>query len=134
MTNQIEIHHSISSSNQKKWDSLLNDETPFLKSKFLKLFEVFNPNSLLPFYISFDSNLIYGNLITIEGKKTANYFDQYKKFSFKRWLLKRANVKFFCFGNTHLSNLNSLCKTCIAFFTFFLFIKTEIFISEVEIT
>ena len=107
MTNQIEIHHSISSSNQKKWDSLLNDETPFLKSKFLKLFEVFNPNSLLPFYISFDSNLIYGNLITIEGKKTANYFDQDKKFSFKRWLLKRANVKFFCFGNTHLSNLAS---------------------------
>jgi hypothetical protein len=79
MSNKFEIHHSISSKNQKQWDKQITSENPFIKSSFLKLFEVFNTNSLLPFYITFDSNLIYGNLITIEGKKTANYFNHDKK-------------------------------------------------------
>jgi predicted N-acyltransferase len=30
-----------------------------------------------------------------------------KKVSLKRWLLKKVNVKIFCFGNTHLSNIAS---------------------------
>lgn len=107
MIDKFQIHHSISGKTLEKWDKIVSNKNWYLKSKLLKLFEVFNPKLLLPFYIIFNNNIIYGNLITIEGSKASNYFDHSNKFSLKRWFLQRLKIRIFCFGNTHLSNMPS---------------------------
>lgn len=107
MNDQFNIYHSISDLNEKTWNNFVSDHNPFLKTQFLKCFEKLNSDEVLPFYITSDKGVIYGHLITIDGKKAANYFDLGKKVSVKRWLLKKLKIKFFCFGNTHLSNVSS---------------------------
>ena len=107
MNDQFNIHHSISEFNEDSWNKYVSKLNPFLKTSFLKSFEKLNSKEVLPFYIKSNQVVVYGHLITIEGKKAANYFDLGKKFSVKRWLLKKLKIKFFCFGNTHLSNVSS---------------------------
>tara|TARA_B100001287_G_scaffold274684_1_gene280510 strand:- start:1830 stop:2939 length:1110 start_codon:yes stop_codon:yes gene_type:complete len=107
MKDDFEITFSMSEKFSYKWDNLLSDENPFIKSTFLKSFEIYDNESLTPYYIKFNESIIYGNLITIIGSKVANYVEQNKKFSLKRWLMRKVNVRVFCFGNTHMSNLPS---------------------------
>jgi hypothetical protein len=107
MNDQFKIYHSISELNEKTWNNFVSDDNPFLKTQFLKCFEKLNSDEVSPFYITSNNGVVYGNLITIDGKKAANYFDLGKKVSVKRWLLKQLKIKFFCFGNTHLSNVSS---------------------------
>jgi predicted N-acyltransferase len=107
MNDQFQIHHSISELNEKTWNNFVSNDNPFLKTQFLKCFEKLNSDEVSPFYITSNYGVVYGHLITIDGKKAANYFDLAKKVSVKRWLLKKLKIKFFCFGNTHLSNVSS---------------------------
>lgn len=107
MNDPFKIHHSISELNEILWDNFVSNENPFLKTSFLKYFEKLDSNDVLPFYINSSKGNIYGHLITIDGKKVANYFDLGKKYSVKRWLIKKLKIQFFCFGNTHLSNISS---------------------------
>jgi predicted N-acyltransferase len=107
MNDQFKIYHSISDLNEKTWNKFVSNENPFLKTQFLKYFEKLNSDEVSPFYITSENGVVYGHLITIDGKKVANYFDLGRKISAKRWLLKKLKIKFFCFGNTHLSNVSS---------------------------
>ena len=105
MDNEFKITHSIKGKFKEKWDQHISDNNPFLKSSFLKLFEVYDSKQLEPFYIEFNNNFIYGNLITITGEKAANYYDQHNKISLKKWMMKKVKIRVFCFGNTHMSNM-----------------------------
>ena len=107
MNDQFNIYHSVSELNENTWNKFVPNGNPFLKTSFLKCFEKLNKNEVLPFYIQTKKGIVYGHLITIDGKKAANYFELDKTISLKRWLLKRMKIKFFCFGNTHLSNVSS---------------------------
>ena len=102
---EFKITHSLKREFKEKWDDKISDFNPFLKSSFLKLFELYDSKELKPFYIMFKNNFIYGNLITITGKKAANYYDQNNTISFKKWMMKRVKIRVFCFGNTHMSNM-----------------------------
>ena len=105
MNSEFKITHSIKGEFKEKWDHHISDNNPFLKSSFLKLFEVYDSKELKPFYIEFNNNFIYGNLITIAGEKAVNYYDQNNSTSLKKWLMKRVKIRVFCFGNTHMSNM-----------------------------
>ena len=99
----IEIVGSVDELNQKKWNSIAK-ENHFLAPSFLKHFEKLDNNELKPLYILGEHYIIYGHLITIRGEKVANYFPTNKYFSLKKAFMSRLNFSFFCFGNTHLSN------------------------------
>lgn len=106
MNPSFEIFHSIDELNFKLWDSKTDSTQLFLKAEFLKIFEDnLNFNEIKPFYIRSKEGVIYGHSIKIEGKKVANYIN--KKYSLKKLILKNLNIRFFCFGNTHLSNISS---------------------------
>ena len=107
MNEKFLIHHSISSIDKKNWDKYLSSNDPFLKTSFLEHFEQLSKEEVKPFYIALNNGIIYGHLITIKGKKIANYLERNSKISVKKWLLKKVNFKFFCFGNTHLSNIST---------------------------
>ena len=59
MNNEFKITHSIKGEFKEKWDHHISDNNPFLKSSFLKLFEVYDSKELKPFYIEFNNNFIY---------------------------------------------------------------------------
>lgn len=107
MNEKILIHHSISSIDKNYWDKYISSTNPFLKTSFLQHFEHLSKEEVLPFYIQVSKGIIYGHLITIKGKKIANYLDKGNKIKLKKWLINKVNFKFFCFGNTHLSNIGT---------------------------
>lgn len=100
------IVHSIAELDNENWETHSKDNK-FLSTSFLHNFEQLDNTELLPFYISNKEMIIYGHLITIKGRKVANYWNKSNGFSLKKNLLKIINFKFFCFGNTHLSNVSS---------------------------
>lgn len=100
----INIHHSVTNLDSQKWNKIMQSNSKFLALSFLKHFEKLNKTELLPFYISTKESIIYGHLITIKGRKAANYLQNNKGFSLKKIILKKIDFKFFCFGNTHFSN------------------------------
>lgn len=100
----INIHHSVTNLDSQKWNNIVQSNSKFLALSFLKHFEKLNKSELLPFYISTKESIIYGHLITIKGRKAANYLQNNKGFSLKKIILKKIDFKFFCFGNTHFSN------------------------------
>ena len=103
----FKICHSVEDLDEKNWNLKLKKENSFLKSSFLRNFEKsYNSENILPFYISFNNGILYGHLIKINGAKIANYFKN-ESFSLKKQLLKTINFQFFCFGNSHFSNLSS---------------------------
>ena len=103
----FKIAHSVKDLDETKWNLELKKENAFLKSDFLEIFEKsYSSKDIIPFYISFDNGLIYGHLIKIQGAKIANYF-KVGRFSIKKLFLKTINFQFFCFGNSHFSNISS---------------------------
>ena len=108
MSTQFKIVHSINDVDEKSWNHLVRGSSPFLETSFLKAFEINNDSShLVPFYISWEKGIIYGHLIKIDGQKVGNYLNS-KKYSLKKLFLNQINLQFFCFGNTHLSNVSSV--------------------------
>jgi predicted N-acyltransferase len=107
LNTSFEIFHSVNELDQKLWNSNLDLNHIFLESEFLKNFEKnLNEKEIQPFYINFENGVVYGHLITIEGEKVANYISN-KKYSLTKLFIRKLNLKFFCFGNTHLSNISS---------------------------
>ena len=107
MNSPFEIFHSIDELDINLWNSKIHSTQIFLDAEFLQIFEInLDLNEILPFYIRFKNGIIYGHLIRIEGKKVANYINN-KKYSIKKQLLRNIGLRFFCFGNTHLSNISS---------------------------
>ena len=107
MSLPFKICHSIIDLDEKKWNLKLNKDHAFLNSSFLEIFEnSYNSDNIVPFYISFNNGIIYGHLIKIKGNKVANYLKG-GRLSIKKQLIKTFNFQFFCFGNTHFSNLPS---------------------------
>ena len=103
----FKISHSVKDLDENQWDRILKKENAFLKSSFLEIFEKsYNTENLIPIYITFNHGVIYGHLIKIQGAKIANYFNS-GPFSIKKQLLKTINFQFFCFGNSHFSNISS---------------------------
>ena len=86
--NQINIHHSVAELDKLKWEHILKKNSNFLSLSFLKHFEKLDKSELLPFYISTNDSIIYGHLITIKGKKAANYLQSKNGFSLKKSILK----------------------------------------------
>lgn len=107
MSTPFKIAHSVKDLDEKKWNLGLKKENAFLKSDFLEIFEKsYSTKDVIPFYIRFGNGLIYGHLIKIRGAKIANYF-KVGRFSIKKLFLKTINFQFFCFGNSHFSNISS---------------------------
>ena len=107
MNSPFEIFHSIDELDINLWNSKIHSTQIFLNAEFLQVFEInLDLDKILPFYICFKNGIIYGHLIRIEGKKVANYINN-KKYSIKKQLLRNIGLRFFCFGNTHLSNISS---------------------------
>jgi len=103
----FKIAHSVKDLDEIEWNLELKKENAFLKSDFLEIYEKsYSSKDIIPFYISFDNGLIYGHLIKIQGAKIANYF-KVGRFSIKKLFLKTINFQFFCFGNSHFSNISS---------------------------
>jgi predicted N-acyltransferase len=109
--NQINIHHSVAELDKLKWEHILKKNSNFLSLSFLKHFEKLDKSELLPFYISTNDSIIYGHLITIKGKKAANYLQSKNGFSLKKSILKKIDFHFFCFGNTHFSNTSTFSNS-----------------------
>tara|TARA_B100001093_G_scaffold510645_1_gene576924 strand:- start:712 stop:1827 length:1116 start_codon:yes stop_codon:yes gene_type:complete len=103
----FKISRSVKDLDETQWNQILKKENPFLKSSFLEIFEKsYNPENIIPIYITFNHGVIYGHLIKIQGAKIANYFNS-GRFSIKKQFLKTINFQFFCFGNSHFSNISS---------------------------
>ena len=108
---EINIEHSVADLDELKWNQILERNSNFLSSSFLQYFEKLDVNELLPFYISVESTIVYGHLITIKGRKAANYWQSKNRFSLKKNVLKNIDFKFFCFGNTHFSNITTFANS-----------------------
>ena len=103
----FKISRSVKDLDETQWNQVLKKENPFLKSSFLEIFEKsYNPENIIPIYITFSHGVIYGHLIKIQGAQIANYFNS-GRFSIKKQFLKTINFQFFCFGNSHFSNISS---------------------------
>tara|TARA_B100000768_G_scaffold180742_1_gene201512 strand:- start:920 stop:2038 length:1119 start_codon:yes stop_codon:yes gene_type:complete len=108
LISDLEIVSSVNTLNEKKWDLKFENTSPFLKVKFLKIFENYNNlNSVIPIYITTKNGNIYGHIIKIDGSKIANYLTNNTRISFKKLFFKKIKFQFFCFGNTYLSNIPS---------------------------
>jgi hypothetical protein len=108
---QINIHHSVAELDKLNWEHNLEKNSKFLSLSFLQHFEKLDKSELLPFYISTKDSIIYGHLITIKGKKAANYVESKNGFSLKKSILKKIDFHFFCFGNTHFSNTSTFSNS-----------------------
>ena len=101
------IFHSVKDLDEKKWNLGLKKENVFLKSSFLEIFEKsYSSKDIIPFYISLENGIIYGHLIKIHGSKIANYL-KVGRFNITKIFLRTINFQFFCFGNSHFSNISS---------------------------
>ena len=85
--------------NQKSQSYLTN-------TAFINHFEGLSKEETKPTYISHPKGNLFGHIIKLSGKKIGNYYAREKLFSLKRVLFRPISFRFFCFGNTHLSNVN----------------------------
>ena len=85
--------------NQKSQSYLTN-------TAFINHFEGLSKEETKPIYISHPKGNLFGHIIKLSGKKIGNYYAREKLFSLKRVLFRPISFRFFCFGNTHLSNVN----------------------------
>ena len=75
----FKISRSVKDLDENQWNQVLKKENPFLKSSFLEIFEKsYNPENIIPIYITFNHGVIYGHLIKIQGAKIANYFNDFE--------------------------------------------------------
>ena len=86
--------------------SFQNSQSYLTNTAFINHFEGLNKEEIKPIYISHPKGHLFGHIIKLSGKKIGNYYAREKLFSLKRILFRPISLRFFCFGNTHLSNVN----------------------------
>ena len=107
--NNIHLNTSLNSEEVIKWENKNNN---YLSSySFLKNFNLLNRQSTIPIYITHPKGNLYGHIIKLKGKKIGNYYKTKNNFSLQRLLLRPFSLQFFCFGNTHLSNVSTSSET-----------------------
>ena len=106
--NNIHLKTSLKSEEVIKWENKNNN---YLSSySFLKHFNLLNRQSTIPLYITHPKGNLYGHIIKLKGKKISNYYKTKYSFSIQSLLLRPFSLQFFCFGNTHLSNVSTGCE------------------------
>ena len=109
--NNIHLNTSLNSEEVIKWENKNNN---YLSSySFLKHFSLLNRQSTIPIYITHQKGNLYGHIIKLKGKKIGNYYKTKNNFSLQRLLLRPFSLQFFCFGNTHLSNVSTSSETLL---------------------
>ena len=107
--NNIHLNTSLNPEEVIKWENKNNN---YLSSySFLKHFILLNRQSTIPLYITHPKGNLYGHIIKLKGKKIGNYYKTKNNFSLQSLLLRPFSLEFFCFGNTHLSNVSTSCET-----------------------
>ena len=107
--NNIHLNTSLNPEEVIKWENKNNN---YLSSySFLKHFNLLNRQSTIPLYITHPKGNLYGHIIKLKGKKIGNYYKTKNNFSLQSLLLRPFSLEFFCFGNTHLSNVSTSYET-----------------------
>ena len=107
--NNIHLNTYLNPKEVIKWE---NKNNSYLSSySFLKHFNLLNRQSTIPLYITHPKGNLYGHIIKLKGKKIGNYYKTKNNFNLQSLLLRPFSLEFFCFGNTHLSNVSTSCET-----------------------
>ncbi|MEC7937604.1 MAG: hypothetical protein VX147_06535 [Bacteroidota bacterium] len=101
--NNIVVREFLSKEEIGLWNQ--NSQSYLTNTAFINHFEGLNKEETKPIYISYPKGHLFGHIIKLSGKKIGNYYAREKPFSLKRVLFSPISLHFFCFGNTHLSNV-----------------------------
>ena len=102
--NNIAVREFLSKEEIDLWNQ--KSQSYLTNTAFINHFEGLNKEETKPIYISHPKGHLFGHIIKLSGKKIGNYYAREKPFSLKRILFRPISLHFFCFGNTHLSNVN----------------------------
>lgn len=102
--NNIVVSEFLSKQEVDRWNQ--NSQSYLTNTTFINHFDDLNKEETKPIYITHSKGHLFGHIIKLSGKKIGNYYAREKTFSIKRFLFRPISLRFFCFGNTHLSNVN----------------------------
>ena len=102
--NNIIVREFLSKEEISIWNQ--NSQSYLTNTAFIYHFEGLNKEETKPIYISHPKGHLFGHIVKLSGKKIGNYYARERQFSLKRVLFSPISLHFFCFGNTHLSNVN----------------------------
>ena len=112
--NNIVVKEFLSKQEIDLWNK--TSQTYLTNTAFIDHFDDLNKEETKPIFITHPKGYLFGHIIKLSGKKIGNYYAREKIFSVKRFLFRPISLRFFCFGNTHLSNVNyhvSSKKLCL---------------------
>ena len=102
--NNIVVKEFLSKQEVELWNQ--TSQMYLTNTGFIHHFDDLNKEETKPIYITHPKGHLFGHIIKLSGKKIGNYYAREKTFSVKRFLFRPISLRFFCFGNTHLSNVN----------------------------
>ena len=102
--NNIVVKEFLSKKEVELWNK--TSQTYLTNTAFIDHFDDLNKDETKPIFITHPKGYLFGHIIKLSGEKIGNYYAREKIFSVKRFLFRPISLRFFCFGNTHLSNVN----------------------------